>query len=224
MPTMTLFTLGLDRLIFKNMAFPCKELSHRMRAMDVHGHDRALGVSAGRLITGENQWNENVVRITRMWAIAFTGCMLVVPLSLSFFQIDGVGDNVYTRTTALSALLVSCSGLVSSSWYLFNKSNLRTRGMKEEWIEASRSRDTKASIDFWVFLTAPISCLARSSVFCLATICIVMWMDTGDSSAVSGKSGSSSTTTAVFLTMLIIGETIQMIRGMGFLNKKSVEN
>ncbi|KDR78609.1 hypothetical protein GALMADRAFT_244061 [Galerina marginata CBS 339.88] len=219
---MTLFALGLDYLICRDMAFPSIALSRRMRAMDVR--DRALDVSAGGLISGHDQWNQNIVRITRMWAIAFTGCMLVVPLSLALFQVNGVGDNAYTRTTALSAFLVSCAGLVSSSWYLFNRSKLKTRGMKEEWIEASCSRDTRASIDFWVFLTAPISCLARSAVFCLGTICIVVWMDTGDSSAVSGKSRSSSTMTAVFLTLVMIGEIIQILRGMGFIIKKPVEN
>ncbi|KDR78605.1 hypothetical protein GALMADRAFT_137642 [Galerina marginata CBS 339.88] len=212
---MTGLALGLDRLVCRNMALPFIALSgtDRLAPMDVR--NRALDVSAG-----DNQWSKNVDRITRMWAIAFTGCMLVVPLSLALFQINGVGDNVYTRTTALSAFLTSCAGLVSSSWYIFNRSRLRTRGMKEEWTKASRSRGTRASIDFWVLLTAPISCLARSAVFCLATICIVVWMDTasGDSSAVGGKSGTSATMTAVFVTVLIIGETIQIFRGMGFLD------
>ncbi|KDR78767.1 hypothetical protein GALMADRAFT_1268312 [Galerina marginata CBS 339.88] len=216
----TLYTFGLHLLLYKQMAFRFGNLPRQEKVMSPC--DRALEVMTGDF-AGYDHWNANITQITRMWKIVRKGCAFIVPISLAFFQVSGVSNNIYARTTALSACLCSGAGLVASNWYLFMRPSLRTRRMRRKWIEASRSLKAANSADFWVIYSQPISSLAWSTVFCVITIFIAVWTNRSDamlSTTSTSQLDWSVVTSAVFLTVLILAQAVQIYRGMRFFSQK----
>ncbi|KDR78753.1 hypothetical protein GALMADRAFT_224006 [Galerina marginata CBS 339.88] len=195
--TMTLYAFGFCWIYCREMAFD----------VDV-------------LVTGYNQWNRNVPQIIRTWKMARRASAMFLPLSIALFQVGGISNNIYTRTTALSACLTASAGLFASHGYLLLTSNLGSRRVKNRWIEASQSLQPRESVDFWVFLALPVGCVAWSIFFCNATICMTMWTKPGDSPPINAPIDPSVITSAVFLSMLTAVQAIQLSRGMIFFGKK----
>ncbi|KDR78770.1 hypothetical protein GALMADRAFT_1268350 [Galerina marginata CBS 339.88] len=214
---MSLYTLGLCLLFKRHMAFRCQAFSRRMCAMDPC--DRNLDVDVGGFISGQHQWTRNLSQITKTWMITRKGSVLLLPLSLAFFQVNGVSDSVFARTTALSACICSITGLVSSNWYLASESSFSARRIRQLWITASYSPGAMESVDFWVFVSFPLSAITWSFCFCIATIFFITWTRSADVLDVSSRTGLSFTTTAGFITVLTASHIVQMYRATKFLRE-----
>ncbi|KAF9541670.1 hypothetical protein CPC08DRAFT_803284 [Agrocybe pediades] len=100
------------------------------------------------------QWETNVRMLMESWRTVRNG------LSLSFFQIDGVSDDIVSRTAALSALILSGIGLISTTVYHAKKSSLMDRRARQRWIKASHDISTPEALRFWFGVAYPAACLA----------------------------------------------------------------
>ncbi|KDR81159.1 hypothetical protein GALMADRAFT_1358300 [Galerina marginata CBS 339.88] len=83
-------------------------------------------------------------------------------------------------------------------------------------IQASCSVKSRKSIDFWTCLALPASCFAWSVVFCVATVLGVTWMNSVKVPCEIDPS-VASTISAVFLTVFIVGQVVQVYRGVKLL-------
>ncbi|KDR82175.1 hypothetical protein GALMADRAFT_135536 [Galerina marginata CBS 339.88] len=222
--TMTLYTLGFDLLYYDELAFLPRRLSRQTNLGDADNFN--LDFDTNRLISEVRQWSQILVKMVKTWKVVRNACILEVPLSLAFFQVNGVNSNIYARTSALSACVCSSAALVACSLYSSLLSGPANRRLRRKWLEASRSLNTRGSIDFWVFFAWPISSLVWSIVFSISAIGIAVWTSAPDvpaidaASAGRGRIDASVVTSAVFLTVLIIVQVIQVYRGVKFFREE----
>ncbi|KDR78776.1 hypothetical protein GALMADRAFT_137782 [Galerina marginata CBS 339.88] len=210
---MSFYSFGLGFIFQRRMAVSSCFLPHPICTKSLC--DQRLDIKAGGLIFGYNQWNENLLHMKRLWTIMRKICVLLIPLSLAFFQVNGVGDNFYVRTSALSSCISSSAGLFISNWYLIRSLSFTSKEIRREWVKASRSLRTKETTDFWVFISLPISCVARAIFFCLATIVFVTW--TNETNVPSSQAMDTFVASALFLTCLMTLELLQTYRAIKWL-------
>ena len=81
-------------------------------------------------------------------------------LSLAFLQIDKVLSNIYLRTFAILACILSSASLAASCVFIANGESLDRIDKSREWELASKNPNTLSAIEFWTCLALPLTSLA----------------------------------------------------------------
>ena len=98
------------------------------------------------------------------WALLFTECNwcshFELRLSVTFLQIDQIVNNIYIRTFAILACVLSSASLAASCIFVVNGENLDCVEKFRRWEIASQSPNAMPSVDFWTCLASPLTSLA----------------------------------------------------------------
>ncbi|PPQ72416.1 hypothetical protein CVT25_012612 [Psilocybe cyanescens] len=103
------------------------------------------------------QWDEIMIWLVKAWSITCTGCIILLPFPLSFFQISGINANIYARTAVLSMLICAANGLMIAGFYLQMKHKFKSETFIREWLKASRGLNNRDAVEFWTCLCLPAS-------------------------------------------------------------------
>ncbi|PPQ85794.1 hypothetical protein CVT25_002865 [Psilocybe cyanescens] len=156
-------TFGLHLLLYNNMACAKSRLrenspieldeSRPRPRQDCEANLTALNSE----IQFREQWDRYMTWLVKAWSIICTGCIILLPFPLGFFQIPGIDGNIYARTAVLSMLICSGIGLMTAGFYLQMASKFKSTGFMKEWMKASQGLNNRHSVDFWTCLCLPIS-------------------------------------------------------------------
>ncbi|PPQ90387.1 hypothetical protein CVT25_014681 [Psilocybe cyanescens] len=116
------------------------------------------------------QWDVTMIWLVKAWSITCTGCIILLPFPLSFFQIPGINANIYARTAVLSMLICAAIGLMIAGFYIQMKNKFKSERFIKEWLKASRGCNSRDAVDFWTCLCLPASLFVWAMFFCIATL------------------------------------------------------
>jgi len=81
-------------------------------------------------------------------------------LSVAFLQIDNILDNIYSRTFAILAVVLSSASLAASCIFIANTASLDCVTKFRQWEIASQNLNILSSVDFWACLALPLTSFA----------------------------------------------------------------
>ncbi|KAF9567666.1 hypothetical protein CPC08DRAFT_719311 [Agrocybe pediades] len=111
--------------------------------------------------------------MSRIWRLVSILCGILLPLSIAFLQVNGVAENIVTRTLTLSAAVFASSGLLTSGLYVCNKARFQSKKLGKKWKQASENHRSSESVEFWALLALPLSSLIWSAICCICTVLAV---------------------------------------------------
>ncbi|PPQ83955.1 hypothetical protein CVT25_000413 [Psilocybe cyanescens] len=141
------------------------EISHRR-----HQEGEASLAAHNSENQSREQWDITMIWLVKAWSITCTGCIILLPFPLSFFQIPGINANIYARTAVLSMLICAAIGLMIAGFYLQMKDKFKSETFIKEWLKASRGCNNREAVDFWTRLCLPASLFVWAMFFCIVTL------------------------------------------------------
>ena len=122
-------------------------------------------------------WTGTLQKMNRVWTLVIMISSLVITwaltghrtqlalifrvrLSVAFLQIDDILNNIYPRTFAILAFILSSGSLAAGCIFVVNREGLECVEKFRKWETASQNPKKLASVDFWACLALPLTSLA----------------------------------------------------------------
>jgi len=147
-------TFGLH--VFYYRRWGMKQEDEEPRSSPIHADPLSLRRSTWRT----PEWTKSVASMSAIWRLVGFACGILLPyvqfyllfsmynlidrltysLSIAFLQVNGVADNVRTRTFTLASSVFASSGLLCSGLYLCEESSRFCNSkLSAKWVEVSFS-------------------------------------------------------------------------------------
>ncbi|PPQ82817.1 hypothetical protein CVT25_009195 [Psilocybe cyanescens] len=178
------------------------------------GGTGTIGHSSGEFDSNYAQWAKVLRRMVAIWRLARLGCAVLLPLSITLLQIDGVVNTVLSRTCTISTAVFAAAGLISSGVYLFLRNELINNKNKTRWIQASQVETSYSiqSIEFWTYLALPVASMIWGILTCVITVVCIAWTHHSDDME---EPESAFISSAVFITSLILITLVYVYKAAG---------
>ncbi|PPQ86262.1 hypothetical protein CVT25_005549 [Psilocybe cyanescens] len=160
------------------------------------------------------QWERAMTWLVKAWSITCTGCIILLPFPLGFFQIPGIDGNIYARTAVLSMFICSGIGLMTAGFYLQLKGKFKSKGFMKEWMRASQGLRNRDAVDFWTCLCLPVSLFAWAMFFCIVTLLVIIMRinPTNEMEFNQKQVQAWHISSIIFLVTLTVGQVVQVYR------------
>ncbi|CAA7265351.1 unnamed protein product [Cyclocybe aegerita] len=159
-------TMGTSTICFQKLRYAAPNSLSTFS--DVEAQADVQEISAG--------WRDTITILMPLWKLVRIASAIFLPLCLALLQIDPIRNSLVSRTFAISALIFSFDGLLSSCVYVGFKDRISSSQVAKRW-QASSS-DTFANIQaskFWAAIAMPISSMGWCVIWFMLSMFVLAW-------------------------------------------------
>ncbi|KAJ3506690.1 hypothetical protein NLJ89_g6733 [Agrocybe chaxingu] len=201
-------TIGTSTICFQRLRYAAP--SPLTTFSDVEAQADVQEVSAG--------WGDAIKILMPLWKLVRIASAIFLPLCLALLQIDSIRNSLLSRTFAISALIFSFDGLLSSCVYVGFKDRISSSQVANQWVEAS-SPDTSSSVrasKFWAAIVTPMSSMAWCVIWFMLSMFVLAW-NTDDVDFLVASPSFDITISGVWASFLVAFSLIRLVSAIQML-------